>query len=409
MEEKELQDLLAKVQEASKEAANEATKEQFVTLQKQIEDLKNEANTETIKSEIGRLAGELKALKETPKGSLVGYKTIKEALTHAVKDKMEDFKAIAKNPKDKRSISIEIKESGEVDTVGLSTTIETGDTQYTITQNTGIVSQIRKRETRYLANVSVGSIGTSRALWVEETGEDGAPIATAEMAKKGQAFVKYIEKDQRVKKTTVFVKISTEFFQDLAYLVSYLYSNLMKRLDIKIEDDLLYGDGIGENLEGAFEYATAFTGGGLEVDSPNELDVLEALSLQTKLADGEPNAVMVNPLTMSQIRLIKENNTGRPIWKDYITPSGEFSYSGLRVIESKAIEPGEFIGGDMTVLQVYNRSTNIEFGLDGNDLTENKRTTVMERRLVQFVSGNDVQCLIKGDFATAKQLITKGS
>ena len=167
---------------------------------------------------------------------------------------------------------------------------------------------------------------------------------------------------------------------------------------------MLYGDGLGENVAGLDTFAQAFVGGGMLVQTPNELDVLEAIALQVKLAYGVPSGVFVHPNTMSQIRLIKDKS-GRPIWKDYITPDGEFKYSGLKVIETTAIPSGEFIGGDLSVVQAYNRSENVTIGLDGHDLTENKRTVVFEKRLVQFVSANDVNCLVKGDFATAKGLI----
>jgi hypothetical protein len=160
------------------------------------------------------------------------------------------------------------------------------------------------------------------------------------------------------------------------------------------------------------EYATAFTGGSLagEVEMANELDVLEAIALQCKEANGFPESVFVHPSTMSKIRLIKEQGTGRPIWKDYVTPAGEFNYSGLRVIETLALTPGQFIGGETSVINVLNRTgLRVQIGLDGNDLTNNKQTLVLEKRLVQFVSANDTPVLIKGTFATAIPLIDKAS
>jgi HK97 family phage major capsid protein len=418
MDEKELEALLAKVQEASKKAANEANTEQFEALQKQIEDLKKEANNETMKTELVRLAGELKALQEKPKDfKTEGHKTMRGALLAALKEKSEDIKALLEDVKKGGrgySLSVELKESGSGngDTIGLFNTIEAGDTQVTITQNTGIISAIRKRELRYLANVSVGSIGTSRAMWVEETDEHGAPLFIGEGEPKPGAKVLYVERTQDVRKVAVFTKMTTELLEDLPQLVSYIQRNLTRRLDIKVENDLFKGNGLGDNLKGSFEYATAFTGASLagEVEMANELDVLEAIALQCKEANGFPESVFVHPSTMSKIRLIKEQGTGRPIWKDYVTPAGEFNYSGLRVIETLALTPGEFIGGETSVINVLNRSgLRVQIGLDGNDFTNNKNTLLLEKRLVQFVSANDTPVLIKGTFATAIPLIDKAS
>jgi len=66
-----------------------------------------------------------------------------------------------------------------------------------------------------------------------------------------------------------------------------------------------------------------------------------------------------------------------------------------------------FIGGDTTVLNVLIREElGIQIGLDGNDFINNKKTMLAEKRLVQFVSANDTQVLVKGTMAAAKTLIT---
>jgi hypothetical protein len=76
---------------------------------------------------------------------------------------------------------------------------------------------------------------------------------------------------------------------------------------------------------------------------------------------------------------------------------------GMRVIPTTAVTGENFIGGDLTVLQVLIREElGIQIGLDGNDFTQNKKTMLLDKRLVQFASANDVGCLIKGAFNTAK-------
>ena len=67
-------------------------------------------------------------------------------------------------------------------TIGLDTTVEAvgSASQYTITENTGIISAIRQRVLTYLNNVAVGSIAKEYALWMEELDESGTPIFIAE-------------------------------------------------------------------------------------------------------------------------------------------------------------------------------------------------------------------------------------
>lgn len=288
--------------------------------------------------------------------------------------------------------------------MGEDNTIGAGTTQYTLTENTGIISPIRKRELRYMANVSVGRISTQRALWIEELDEQGTPIFIGEGDGKTQLSVRYEEQTKTVKKIAVYGKVTTELMADLPQLIAYIQNNLMRRMDIVVENQLFGGNDTGDNLAGLDQYATAFSAGALAgtIPSANELDVLEAVALQVQIAFGSSNAIFVHPSTMSAIRLLKDVD-GRPIWKDYITTNGEFVVSGQRIIETTAVTAGNFIGGDMTVVNVLIREElGIQIGLDGNDFTENKKTMLLEKRLVQFVSANDTQVLVQGDSTTAK-------
>jgi hypothetical protein len=66
----------------------------------------------------------------------------------------------------------------------------------------------------------------------------------------------------------------------------------------------------------------------------------------------------------------------------------------------------DFIGGDLSVVNVlFRQGMRVQIGLDGNDFINNKKTILLEQRLVQFVSANDAQTIIKGSFATAKALL----
>ncbi len=380
-----------------------ASKTDVEGINAQIEQLKTIADQTELKSAFDKLESEIEALKEAPKGNdTVGFKTLEEAIHASLVENKDALNQLKVNASKGIASPLAITVKTPV-VIGTGNTIGSAEPMYQLTQDTGIVSVIRKRELRYLANVSVGSITSGRALWTEETDEQGNPIFLGEGATKPQGSVLYVNKTQDVKKVAVYAKMTLEMLEDLPQFVSFITRNLERRLDIVVEGQLFTGNGIGDALTGIFEYASAFTGGALagQVEDANELDVLEAIALQVKEANGIPEAVFIHPSTMSKIRLIKDE-AGRPVWKDYVTPTGEFNYSGLRVIETLAVTAGEFVGGETSVVNVLNRSgLQIQIGLDGNDLTQNKQTMVLEKRLVQFVSGNDTNVLIQGDFATA--------
>lgn len=373
-------------------------------LKKQVETLEakaKESKEADVIKEVSDLTARLKALEEKAIEPVVKGKTLVQALTDAFAEKKAEIDEIVKaGGRQTKPLSIELKVVG---TMSVESTIGAGSTQNTITENTGIISTIRKRELVYLANVSVGSISNNRAVWVEETDEEGTPIMLGEGDAKTQLDVQYVEQTMSVKKIAVYGKVTTELMADIPQLISYIQNNLQKRMDIVLENQLFSGNGVGDNLKGAITYATAFAAGALAdtIVDANELDVMEAVALQSKIAFGQPNAIFIHPSTMSKIKLIKDDN-GRPVWKDYITIDGSFMISGMKVVETTAITAGDFVGGDMSVVNVLNREgLTIQIGLDGNDFTQNKKTMLLERRLTQFVSGNDTAVLVTGTFAQA--------
>jgi HK97 family phage major capsid protein len=386
--------------------AVEAVEKALETAQKALEALETfKANAE---KDLADMQAELAKAKKGNANS-EGYKTLKEALTAAFEEKAEEISAILKNGgKQKESLHLEVSTKTVID-MGELNTIGSGTTQNLLTQNTGIISTIRSRELRYAANVSTGSIGNERALWVEEEDEQGNPIFIGEGDGKTKLSVKYVEKTESVKKIAVFGKITTEMMADLPQLISYIQNNLIKRLDIVTEDKLMGATGTGDDPKGIEYFATAFTGGSLvdSVDNANELDVIEAIALQVKEAHGIPNTLFIHPSTMSAIKLIKDD-AKRPVWKDYVTTNGMMNVSGMNLIETTAITAGDFVGGDTSVVNLlYREQLGIQIGLDGNDFTQNKKTMLVEKRLVQFVSANDTPVLVKGDFTTAKAAIEK--
>jgi HK97 family phage major capsid protein len=394
---------VVKALEEKLESKGFASQNEVEAIKAELEKVNVSEDISSMKSVLDNLEGQINALKEAPKGEdKVGYKSLEEAIYAEFEANKEALNQLKVNASLGKASPLSITVKAPV-VIGTGNTIGSAEPMYQLTQDTGIVSTIRKRELRYLANVSVGSITSGRALWTEETDEQGAPIFLGEGATKPQGSVLYINKTQDVKKVAVYAKMTLEMLEDLPQFVSFITRNLERRLDIVVENQLFNGNGLGDNLTGIDSYAQAFTGGGLagNVDDANELDVIEAVALQVKEANGMPETLFVHPSTMAKIRLIKDT-VGRPIWKDYVTPAGEFVYSGLRVIETLAVTEGNFVGGETSVVNVLNRSgLQIQIGLDGNDLTQNKQTMVLEKRLVQFVSANDTNVLIKGDFATA--------
>jgi HK97 family phage major capsid protein len=332
--------------------------------------------------------------------------------------------ALAKAWNEKKAVIDEIVKSGGIQkealvfdlkdavTIGLNNTIEAvgSASQYSITENTGIISTIRKRVLTYLQNVSTGSITKPYAMWIEELDEQGTPIFIGEGDAKTKISVRYEERQAIAKKIAVHSKISTEFMDDLPQLVSFVQNNMMRRVDIATENGLFTGDNLGDNLKGVVSYASAYTGGSLagDVNDATAWDAILGLITQVKEANGVVNGIFVTAGAYATLLATKDGD------KNYIYPpgvtfnaQGQLTAWGVRLIETNSTLGGnDFVGGDLSVINVrFRNGMRIQIGLDGNDFTNNLKTILLEQRLVQFVSANDTQVLVKGTFTAAIALL----
>jgi HK97 family phage major capsid protein len=304
-------------------------------------------------------------------------------------------------------------EMKEVGAMSLASTIANvaSSGQVTISEFTGIVSPIRQRILAYLSNVSVGSIGTQYAVWVEEYDQEGTPVFIGEGVEKTALDVQYKEQRAKVNKIGVHMKVTTELLEDAGYLMSYIQSNGVKRVETVIENQLFTGNGTDPQLVGLLSKSTTFTGGSMagNVEAATNWDVIHGIIAQVRAANGIVNGVFVET---GQFHVMLSEKDGD---KQYILPAGvnfdaqgNLTAWGVRIIPTNALTgtAANFVGGDLSVINVRLRNgIQVAIGESGDDFIDNLKTIRIEQRLVQFVSANDVPVLVKGVFATAKAIL----
>lgn len=405
---KSVEDAKKSINESMDEKIKAATKENVSkeTLEGAVKALKDatEKQINTLTNTFDELQKAITEQKQAPKLNV----TLKGAIVEAVEAQKEIIDTIVKaDGKQTEPLVISIGKAAVDMTV--TNTIGAGSTAVSIIDNTGIVTVIRHRLEKYLANVSVGSTTGNRVMWIEETDEQGTPIFIAEGATKIPTSVKYVEQTANVKKIAVYGKITTEMMADAPFLVSYIQNNLVKRVREVTENQLLAGDGVGDNLKGLKTYASAFSAGtlALSIATANEFDVLNAIAVQVESANGVPNCVFIHPVTLAKMKSLK-TTTGEPIYKDYQDIHGNLVVNGMFIVTTTGVTAGEFIGGDCTVANVlFRENLKVQIGIDGNDFINNKKTVLVEQRLVQFVSANDTPVIVKGTFSAAITALLK--
>lgn len=391
-----------KALEEKLDAKGFASKSDVEAINASIEALKNESNLEAVKTAITAIEAQIASLKENPAPSNKSFKSFREALMSAFDTNKEQLDE-----------SINTKGANATIIVKAAVTVAEGNTilgedsasHWLLTAFTGIISPIRSRVSRYLGLVSTGTINSRVAMWVEEYDEQGTPIFIGEGVAKTRVSVLYKEAEAKVQKIAVTCKVTTEMLRDLPQLVSYLQANLIRRIEVATVDELFAGN--GAMLNGLFGYASAFTGGGITTVAPTYADVFRALALQVQKAFGTATAVFVNPDILAQMDMEKSVDGIYQI-PPFRSADGAM-VAGMQLIPEVALvgTDYDFVGGDLSVVNVrFREGLSINIGQENDDFSKNLRTILAEQALVQFVSANDTQVLVKGVMADAIALIT---
>jgi HK97 family phage major capsid protein len=415
MDIKELEEIIEKASKAVNEQASDAVKKANEAFSATDELLKKYEASEAEQKELQKqLDGLSTKLKEYGQKASNDAKPVswQKALADEWAVKKEEIEAIVKSGgHQKGPLIFDLKDAV---TIGVGNTIEAvgSVSQYSITENTGIISTIRKRVMTYLQNVSTGSMSKPYAMWIEELDEQGLPIFIGEGDPKTPVSVRYEERNAIAKKIAVSSKITTEFMDDLSQLMAFVQNNLMRRVDIATETQLFTGDNIGDNLKGLVSYASAFTGGSLagavDPTTINNWDVILGFITQVKEANGITSGMFMTSGAYATLLAAKDLE-GRYIFPPGVmfNAQGRLQAWGVPIIETNASLGGnDFVGGELEVINVrFRQGMRIQIGLDGNDFTNNKKTILLEQRLVQFVSANDTPVLVKGTLEAGKTVL----
>jgi len=264
------------------------------------------------------------------------------------------------------------------------------------------ITRIQRRTPFVLDLVQSGTINSNLWQWVEQKSPEGGAGMTAEGTKKSQADFNLELAEASVKKVTAFIKVTKEMLDDVDLLRSEIEQELTEIIRLKVDEQLLSGDGTSANLTGILENATPWsvTGFAGTIVAPNKADVLRIAINQIDVNQFQANAILVHPSDATQMDLDKTTE-GAYVLRPY-TNSDSTVIKGIPVIMNTGIAQGTFLVGDFTKSGVrFKEGLTINVGYENDDFTKNFVTILAETRLVHRVKSNHYGAFVTGDFATA--------
>jgi HK97 family phage major capsid protein len=329
-------------------------------------------------------------------------KTFKEELYSLLKKNEENIKKLQGN----RHGSVKLEMTNKVvANMALSTNV-TG--QIPQADRESGITRIVRRSPFILDLVNTGSISSNLWEWVEQKNPDGGAAMTAEGAAKSQADFDLVLASAKVEKVSAYIKVTTEMLDDVSLLNSEINQELGELIDLKIDDQLLNGTGVSPQVTGILPNATAFAAGSfaLAVPTPNKQDVLAVAINQIRVAQFEPNYIVMHPSDVTSMRLEKATD-GHYILPPFTSVDGRV-VEGIPVVTNTNVTAGDFLVGDFSKSGVrFKQGLTYDMGYENDDFTKNFVTILAEARFVHRVKSNHYNAFVTGTFSTAITALTK--
>lgn len=244
--------------------------------------------------------------------------------------------------------------------------------------------------------ITPGTMDGNALEYVRETGFTNNAGMVAESATKPQSDIKFDLVSTTAKVIAHTAKASRQILDDAAQLASYIDGRLRYGLAFKEEQQLLNGDGVGQNLLGIVPQATAFSAP-ITLTSPTSIDLMRLAMLQAALAEYPATGHVMNPIDWTWIETLKDGD-GRYIIGN---PQGTISPTlwGLPVVTTQAMAQDKFLTGAFRLgAQVFDRwLARVEVATQNeDDFVKNLVTMLCEERLALAVYRPEA--FIYGDF-----------
>lgn len=213
---------------------------------------------------------------------------------------------------------------------------------------TGLVVSVPIRPVRLLDLITVGETDSDTVEWAEETTHTDAAAETAYNVLAPEAAYGWSKQTTTVRRIPHFIPATKGALADGGQLRTLLDARLMNGVRLRVESQVVVGDGVGENLRGVYNTTNVGTvtrntaGGEIRYDA-----VHRAITNVRTTAFVEPNAIGITPADFEAITLDKAADNR------YFHGNGDrepMTIWGLTPVVSPIFRAAEPIVGDFSAI-----------------------------------------------------------
>lgn len=194
----------------------------------------------------------------------------------------------------------------------------------------------------------------NRATTVPEFSVNGEEDPHAQLTQKPRSELKLEVVTESVKTIAHWLAVTRQILSDMAMLRTYIDNRLIYGLKLAEDEQILYGSGTGDDLQGILTHPAIQTYKASEgPQGDTRIDTVRRAMTLATVAEYPIDGVVLHPFDWEKIELEKGSDK-RYIWVNVAT-GGEARLWRAPVIETSAIRQNEFLTGSFRSAGLWDR------------------------------------------------------
>lgn len=233
--------------------------------------------------------------------------------------------------------------------------------------------------------ITPGRTSSNLIQFIRETGFTNAAATVSETVTKPESTITYELQQSAVVTIAHWIKASKQILDDFLALQSNIDGRLRYGLALVEEAQLLKGSGLGNNLNGIYTQATAYSAP-ISVPSPTKIDVIRLMLLQAEIALYPATGIVMHPSDWAAIELTK-NTLGNYIWANPLNMAAPSLWGRPVVATQSMTVDTALVGAFQLGAQLFDREdANVVISSENqDDFIKNMVTIRAEERLALAV------------------------
>lgn len=162
-----------------------------------------------------------------------------------------------------------------------------------------------ERDLRVRDLITPGTTDSNMVQYVRESGFTNNAAPVSEANEKPESSITYELVQQAVITIAHWIKASKQILDDFSGLRSMIDGRLRYGLKLVEENQILRGSGVGNNLNGIYTQATAYSAP-ISISGATKIDTIRLMLLQAELAEYPATGIVLHPSDWAAIELTKE-------------------------------------------------------------------------------------------------------